>query len=147
MMKLSVGDITKRFRATGRRVTPQRVAVFEALSKRDDHPTVDQIYREVRRQFPMISLNTVYQTVEALVDMKVVSPIGHGQEAARYETDAKPHHHAVCIACKRISDIFDPGLGQVRLPRAMRDRFVVLGHKVEFFGYCADCQPSGAAKQ
>jgi len=147
VVKLSVKTITERFRQSGRRVTPQRVAVFEVLCERGGHPTVDQIYREVCRRFPMISLNTVYQTVEALVDMKVISPIGHGQEAARYETDAKPHHHAVCITCKRITDIFDPGLGQVRLPRAMRDRFVVLGHKVEFFGYCADCQPSGAAKQ
>ena len=63
-MKLSAGDITKRFRATGRRVTPQWVAVFEALCKRDDHPTVDQIYREVRKRFPMTPRNTVYQIME-----------------------------------------------------------------------------------
>ncbi len=141
-VRLSVDDIAERFRESGRRVTPQRVAVFEVLCKHGGHPTVDQIYREVRKRFPMISLNTVYQTMEALVDMKVVSPVGHGVEAARYETDATAHHHAVCIACKRITDIFDGALGRVRLPRAMRNRFQVMGHKVEFFGYCADCHSS-----
>ncbi len=141
-MKLAVKTIIDRFRASGRKVTPQRVAVFEVLCERGGHPTVDQIYREVRKRFPMISLNTVYQIMEALVQMKIVSPLVHGLEAARYETDPSPHHHAICVACKRIIDIFDPDLGRVRPPRVVKDRFQVLGHRVEFFGYCADCQVS-----
>ena len=143
-VKLSVSAVAERFRESGRKVTPQRVAVFEILCKRGGHPTVDQIYREVRKRFPMISLNTIYQTMEALVDMKLVSPVGHGLEAARYETDPKPHHHAVCIACKRITDVFDPTLGRVRPPQAVKDRFRVLSHRVEFFGYCVECQSSEA---
>jgi len=141
-VKLAVKTIIDRFRASGRKVTPQRVAVFEVLCERGGHPTVDQIYREVRKRFPMISLNTVYQIMEALVQMKIVSPLVHGLEAARYETDPSPHHHAICVACKRIIDIFDPDLGRVRPPRVVKDRFQVLGHRVEFFGYCADCQVS-----
>ena len=144
-MKLSVKTITGRFRESGRKVTPQRVAVFEVLCERGGHPTVDQIYREVRKRFPMISLNTVYQIMEALVEMKIVSPVSHGQEAARYETDSAPHHHAICVLCKRIVDVFDPTLGRVRPPRAVKDRFEVLSHRVEFFGYCEDCQASRGA--
>lgn len=144
-MRLSVKAITERFRESGRRVTPQRVAIFEVLCERGGHPTVDQVYREVRTQFPMISLNTVYQTIEALVELKVVSPVGHGMEAARYETDPTPHHHALCFACKRIIDLFDPALEGVKPPRTVNEEFRVLGHRVEFFGYCADCQRSGKA--
>ena len=143
-MKLTVRTMTERFRASGRKVTPQRVAVFEAICERGGHPTVDQIYQEVRQRFPMISLNTVYQTMEALVRLKVVSLVGHSLEAARYETDPVPHHHAVCIACKRIIDVFEAALGRVQLPRAVKDRFQVVGHRVEFYGYCADCRSSGA---
>ena len=141
-MKLSVKTITERFRESGRKVTPQRVAVFEVLCERGGHPTVDQIYKAVRKRFPMISLNTVYQIMETLVKMKILSPVGHGQQAARYETDSAPHHHAICIGCRRITDVFDPAIGRIRPPRAVRDRFQVLGHRVEFFGYCADCQTS-----
>ena len=141
-MKLSVKAITERFRESGRKVTPQRVAVFEVLCERGGHPTVDQIYQEVRKRFPMMSLNTVYQIMETLVKMKIVSPVSHGQEAARYETDSAPHHHAICVLCKRIVDVFDPALGRVRPPQAVKDRFQVLGHRVEFVGYCADCQAS-----
>jgi len=144
MVKLSVRGITERFRQSGRKVTPQRVAVFEALCEGGGHPTVDQIYREVRKRFPMISLNTVYQTMEVLVHLKVVLPVGHSLDAARYETDPAPHHHVVCIACKRITDVFDAALGRVKLPRAVKDRFQVLGHRVEFYGYCADCRSPGA---
>lgn len=147
MVKLSVRGITEQFRQSGRKVTPQRVAVFEALCEGGGHPTVDQIYREVRKRFPMISLNTVYQTMEALVDLKVVSPVGHSLDAARYETDPAPHHHAVCVGCKRITDVFDAALGRVKLPRTVKDRFQVLGHRVEFFGYCADCRSSGPTER
>jgi len=146
-VKLSVRTITERFRESGRKVTPQRVAVFETLCERGDHPTVDQIYQVVRKRFPMISLNTVYQTMEALAHLKVVSPVGHSLGAARYETDPLPHHHAVCIACKRITDVFDSALGRVKLPRAVKDRFQVLGHRVEFYGYCADCRSAGATNR
>lgn len=146
-MKLSVRTITERFRESGRKVTPQRVAVFEALCEGGGHPTVDQIYQEVRQRFPMISLNTVYQTMEALVHLKVVSPVGHSLEAARYETDPAAHHHTVCIVCKRITDVFDAALGRVKLPRAVKDRFQVVGHRVEFYGYCADCRSPGATNR
>ena len=141
-MKVSVTTITERVRKSGLRVTPQRIAVFEALAKRGGHPTVDQVYQEVRRRFPMISLNTVYQTMETLSDLKVVSRLGLGLEAARYETDSAPHHHAICVACKRITDVFDPSLERVRPPRAVRDQFQIVGHRVEFFGYCPECQAS-----
>ncbi len=60
-VKLSVEAITDRFRESGRKVTPQRAAVFEVVCEHGGHPTVDQIYRQVRKRFPMISLNTVYQ--------------------------------------------------------------------------------------
>lgn len=142
-MRLSVKAITDRFRGSGRRVTPQRVAVFKVLCEYGGHPTVDQVYQRVRKQFPMISLNTVYQTMEALVDLKLVSPVGHGLEAVRYETDPTPHHHAICFACKRIVDVFDAALERVRPPRVVNERFQVLGHRVEFCGYCTDCQRLG----
>jgi Fur family peroxide stress response transcriptional regulator len=146
-MRLSVSSITEQFKRAGRKVTPQRVAIFEVLCRRGGHPTVDQIYRAVRKRFPMISLNTVYQTMEALVELKVVSPVGAALEATRYETDPEPHHHAVCMACKQILDVFDPSLEQVRLPRGMKGRFVAVSHTVEFLGYCADCRASAAARR
>ena len=144
-MRQSAKAITQRFRDAGRRVTPQRVAVFEILCERGGHPSVDQVYQRVRKQFPMISLNTVYQTIEALVDLKVVSPLGYGLEAVRYETDSAPHHHAVCLACKRIIDVFDATLERVKPPQAVNEQLQVLGHRVEFFGYCAGCQRLGKA--
>ena len=144
-MKLSVKTLTERFRESGRKVTPQRVAVFEVLCERGGHPTVDQIYQEVRKRFPMISLNTVYKIMETLVQMKIVSPVSHGQDAAQYETDSAPHHHAICMICKRITDVFDPTIGRIRPPRAIKIQFQVLGHRVEFFGYCANCQASRGA--
>jgi Fur family peroxide stress response transcriptional regulator len=138
-MRLSAHEIAERFRATGRKVTPQRAAIFEVLSGRGGHPTVDSIYRDVRKRFPMISLNTVYQTVEALVNLRIVSRVSHAFEAARYETDLSPHHHAVCVSCKRITDVFDAALGRLQLPRSVKDRFRVVSHRVEFLGYCDDC--------
>ena len=50
----------------GLKITPQRVAVYEVLLSRDDHPTVEDIYNEIKKKYPFVSLATVYRTVETL---------------------------------------------------------------------------------
>src|SRR5947199_105517 len=53
--------------AAGRRCTPQRLAVFEALGRASHHPTAEEVYESVRGVLPKISLATVYKALEAFV--------------------------------------------------------------------------------
>lgn len=133
--------IALRLRARGLRVTAQRVAVLQALAQSGGHPTVDEIYREVQRRFPMISLNTVYKTLTALREQGELISVESGEDGAlRFESNPTPHHHLVCLRCRRIQDVIDPALNALRGSRRLLGSFTVVGHRVEFFGYCPECR-------
>lgn len=131
--------LAERLRRAGLKLTPQRLAVFRALKASRSHPTAEELYQAVRTRVPMISRNTIYQTLEALKRVGEISEVGMGDVAARFEPNSERHDHAVCLRCKTIIDIPDGSRRRPRKPRRLGQRFKVLGHRVEFFGYCADC--------
>jgi Fe2+ or Zn2+ uptake regulation protein len=64
MRKLANG--MQELAAKGLRATPQRIAIFEALIPRRDHPTVEVLYQDIHARYPSMSLNTVYTTLVSL---------------------------------------------------------------------------------
>jgi Fur family peroxide stress response transcriptional regulator len=133
--------VAGRLRANGLRVTAQRVAILQTLAQCTGHPTVQEIYQRVRRQFPMISLNTVYKTLSALCERGELFAVGGAEDGAlRFESDPTPHHHVVCLGCRRIQDVMDPALDALRGSSRELGGFAVIGHRVEFFGYCRNCR-------
>jgi len=122
------------------RLTAQRLGVLQALKSSHDHPTTEDVYRQVRKRFPRISLNTVYLNLEALTRAGETSEVWIGHDAARFEPDSVPHDHAVCVRCKKIVDIHDPALRRLKIPRGLAMRFDVIHHRVDFFGLCKMCR-------
>lgn len=132
-------DYFQRFQKKGLKLTNQRIAVYEALASTDTHPTADLIYQQVREKYPMISLNTVYNTLEVLKEIGEVSQI-HTDVSARFDANMSPHHHLVCLNCKKIEDFVDTELDQIPMKVPSRGDFKILSHKIEFQGYCEKCQ-------
>jgi Fe2+ or Zn2+ uptake regulation protein len=139
--------------ANGQRFTEQRAAVFRYLLSTDSHPTADEVFVAVRVEVPVISLATVYKSLETLVGCGLATKLTYGDGSARYDGRTDPHHHARCLGCSRISDV--PG----RLPsegvselNPEAEGFQVTGYRLEFTGYCEECieaagrhQSAGAA--
>ncbi len=71
--RLSV--LSEALRSSGLRLTHQRLEVARELAGDDTHPDVESIYRGVRERVPTVSLDTVYRTVAALVEMGLVSRV------------------------------------------------------------------------
>ncbi len=67
------------------RITPQRLAVLKILASSQDHPTVENIYEQVKNEFPTTSLATVYKTVSVLKKMNEVLEIGFPDGSKRYD--------------------------------------------------------------
>src|SRR5690606_4129269 len=97
-------------------LTIQRRSVLEALVRRDDHPTADQIFEDVHRMVPGISRTTVYRVLEALVDAGVAQRVCHPGAAARFDSRTERHHHLVCIRCEKVLDIMVPSLDALLMP-------------------------------
>ena len=101
----SVDELTALFRSRGLRVTPQRQAIFRALTHATQHPTAEGVYAAVSTELPTISLRTVYQTLNDLSAMGELSVLNLGTGSTRFDPNLEPHHHLVCDVCGRIEDL------------------------------------------
>ena len=131
-------------RANGHRLTPQRLAVLRVLAESRDHPSVEQVYKEVRRLHPMISRATVYKTVETLKAMGQVLELEFSGASNRYDgRRVEPHPHLFCRGCGSIRDLELPALMREATEVAEKTGYELLGHRLDFYGLCPDCRRSG----
>jgi len=91
MHSTNTGQKTIELADHGLRCTRQRRAIYEVLSATTTHPTVDQIFRQVRRQIPGVSLATVYNTLEAFCQARLAVKLPGHDGPAHY--DATTHNH------------------------------------------------------
>ena len=139
-MRPTSETIRDRFRRHQVRLTPQRAAIYGALVGTTDHPTADDLYQVVKRRHPMISRNTVYYTLGVLRKAGLVREVNVGHEGARFDANMSLHHHLICLKCRRIQDITDEALDRLSVSQ---EDFEIIGHRVEFHGYCAKCRRFG----
>ena len=133
-------------RESGLPVTTQRRAVFEAILDRTDHPTAEQLYREVRGQLPQISRMTVHRILGAFVSLGLVAKTCHPGSAARFDPRVSQHHHLVCLDCGRILDVEDPRLNRLPWPEVDPQEFQIQDCLVHFRGRCARCRQNTDAR-
>jgi Fur family peroxide stress response transcriptional regulator len=138
MDPLSPRQLEVRLRHAGARPTPQRRAVYAALSERCDHPTAETLYRQVRRRMRALSRATVYNALDLLVRGGAVLRLTHADRVARYDARVDGHDHLHCLGCGRVDDVDRPERPAPFVARAGRN-FTVTGYRLEIVGYCAAC--------
>ena len=127
-------------RGRGLPLTAQRRAVFEAMLTRQDHPTADRIYADIRFRLPGISRTTVYRILDTLVGTGMISRICHPGSAARFDPKIRRHHHLVCMHCEKIIDIESPRLDRIPWPDVGDCGFEIDDYHIHFRGTCAECR-------
>src|SRR5207245_11781082 len=104
-MRQTKQRIKELFMDKGLKLTPQRCAIYEMLTARTDHPTAEDIYRTVKRAYPMISQNTVYYTLSALKEAGLISEVNFGHKHARFDANIGRHHYQGCVFCQDLKDL------------------------------------------
>ena len=99
--------------ANGLKVTPQRIAVLDALMKIQKHPSADLIIEYIKKNHPNIAIGTVYKTLETFVEKGMVKKVKTEQDVMRYDTSMEKHHHLYCAESNRIEDYYDEELNQL----------------------------------
>lgn len=137
-MKTNILNRLIKYRAKGIKLTPQRLAILEYLDGNKTHPSAENIYEAVRRKYPMISFATVYKTLETLKQKGDLIELSIDPLRRRYDPGTEPHHHLICIKCKKIVDI-NAEL-PLYLPDEAKEGFEVTGNHAEFHGICSECK-------
>ena len=140
-----MAKLVARLRSAGHRITPQRLGIIKILIDSEEHPSVEEIYSRVRKDFPTISLATVYNTLERLKEMGEVLelPFSGG---SRYDgLNPHPHPHLRCTVCGAIEDL-DIDLCPAAEEVAARRGYADVHHRLEFYGVCPRCQRDERSK-
>lgn len=127
------------FKTKGYRITKQRMVILDVLRNTAIHPTVEEIYNMVKLQLPNISLGTVYRTLGTLKEIGQIQKLVSGKSFSRYDGNVGAHYHAICLDCSKVLDIDGPPLSNVEERFSSGKGFKIVGHKLEFYGYCKDC--------
>ena len=134
-------EILSKLRQRDCRITPQRIAILKAFLQSQDHPGVEQVYAEVKVNFPTTSLATVYKTVNLLKELGEILEIGFVGGSKRYDGNKPyPHPHLICTQCNKITDPEVSLLEQMTAEVAKTSGYRIDSHQVEFFGVCSSCQ-------
>lgn len=130
--------------------TRQRKAIIEAVDVENHHPTADQIYDDVKKKLPKISLGTIYRNLERMVKEEQIIALDFGNNPRRYETRERPHYHIYCTHCNKVEDLFLDTLSKDientgKLAESLG--FSVTGHSLEFYGVCGECKSCNRLKK
>src|SRR5690349_387973 len=82
------------------KLTPQRLMVLSALRHSTGHVTAAEIFSQVKAAYPYVDISTVYRTLAALKQMRLVTETDMGGGDLSYEwAPEQPHHHLICTQC------------------------------------------------
>ncbi|MDR1284674.1 MAG: transcriptional repressor [Campylobacteraceae bacterium] len=97
-------DFISLLKSRNLKATPQRLSVLEVLNK-NMHPTMEEIYEDIKREFPSISLATVYKNINTLRESDAIIEINTQNGKTRYDIYVRPHTHIICKKCGSIRDV------------------------------------------
>lgn len=139
---LTSQELTTLLRERGYKVTPQRLAVYEALADETWHPNAEMLFNKLQPKFPAMSFATVYKTVEILHDIKVIQILNTGEDSYRYDADISEHHHLRCLKCGDIADAMVGTEAARKLTQEVEKEsgYAISGRQFYFFGLCPKCR-------
>jgi Fur family transcriptional regulator, peroxide stress response regulator len=139
MSALPIDFVVQALKDKGLRVTPQRCAVYSNLLGRDDHPTAEQLLRDLNQSFPISSQATVYSSLQSLRQSGLVREVLLEEGVSRYDANIDPHHHFRCRCCGTIKDIAWAELPPLSLA-GLRPDFKAETYEVTVYGVCTRCE-------
>ncbi len=95
----------KQLKEIGLKITPQRQAILTFLNGNKNHPSAEDIYAELLKQFPGMSFATVYNTLSKLSEAEQIQELDIDPQRTRFDPCTDPHHHFYCKVCGKIFDL------------------------------------------
>lgn len=127
----------------------QREAIKAFLMTRKDHPTAEVVYEHVSRDFPNISLGTVYRNLTFLCETGQAMKVPCNDGSVHFDGNVCHHYHFQCRTCGAVLDLnFDSRQLEKDFNNAAQTNFdgEIDGNVSFFYGTCADCKKINVMK-
>lgn len=127
-------DIQTYFTEHNIRSSVYRLKIFEYLINERTHPTAEEIYTQLKKEFPAVSPATVYNTLRYFMDKKIIQQINIEKNEARYDATLSWHGHLKCLGCGRVFDLHIENLKLNGL-----EGFEIFEKHLDLKGLCPEC--------
>ena len=119
----------------GIKLTHQRKVIAKVVSKAEDHPDANLIFKRSTRVDSRISMATVYRTMKLLEDCGIVLVRDFGDGRARYEISSNDHHdHLIDIEDGKVIEFVDDQIEKLQHDVAKKLGYDLTGHRMELYG-------------
>jgi len=112
-MVVSIGQIKDKLVEKGLKVTPQRIAIMEAIYTLNNHPTAEMIMDYIKDSHPGIASGTIYKVLDVLIENQLINRVKTEKDIMRYEAILENHHHLYCSESEEIKDYMDEDLDRI----------------------------------
>ena len=128
------------------RITHQRTQIFRALAQDSNHPTIEDIFKQVRRHLKTISLDTVYRTIRTFEEYGLIKKVHYIDNTTRFDPNISNHHHLVCSRCNKIEDFYWPDFDRMKPPASIFGWGKMDARHVVIVGLCSSCSKKNKQK-
>jgi len=130
-------QLSRQLSTSGFRFTPQRQHVYDVLMEERDHPTAEEVFIRAKHEMPDISMATVYNCLDALVQCGMARQVNVDRGATRFCPNMREHCHFYCDSCAKVFDIDLPSEGPsgITLPKGFKAALF----EIAIHGLCAKC--------
>lgn len=108
-----IGQIKDRLIEKGLKVTPQRIAILEAVYTLGNHPTAEMIMDYIRETYPGIASGTVYKVLDVLIEHRLIDRVKTEKDVMRYDGILEDHHHLYVSESAEIKDYVNEELDEI----------------------------------
>jgi Fe2+ or Zn2+ uptake regulation protein len=96
---------TDTLQTHGLRPTYARRLVLALMAEHNDHPTTDGIIQALREKGYPVSVATLYQNLNKLVESGLLHRLTDANGLNRFDANLNPHHHLICTSCSAMMDV------------------------------------------
>ena len=138
-------EIEYDLEASGYRMTKIRASLIQIFAVYKLPLSAEDLLKILQQRRLKVHRATLYRELDFLVDKQVIHTVNLDDGQLRYEyVDRDHHHHLICLKCRKVEDVeMENDVESLEAVAAKKNKFKILKHSLEFFGWCRDCQKQG----